>query len=198
MPIARRRPVQRESGVEVPMPTESIEVSGVIPASPERVYEAWLDASQHSAMTGSEATVERPEVGAWFTAWDGYIKGQNLELESGRRIVQSWRTMEFPSASADSRLEVLLERAGRGTRVTFRHTEIPEGQGSGYEQGWKDCYLDPMRSYFATRGKAEGRTSRSPVQAKPQTRKARPAAKASKARRTAKATARPKQKGRRP
>jgi len=32
----------------------SFEVTGVIPASPERVYAAWLDSVEHTAMTGYE------------------------------------------------------------------------------------------------------------------------------------------------
>ena len=130
------------------MPNESIRVSDVIPAPPDRIYRAWLDASEHSAFTGGEATVD-PFPGGKFTAWDGYIEGTTLELEPGNRIVQAWRTTEFPPGSADSRLEVLLEPAEGGTRVTFIHTEIPEGQGASYESGWEEYYFGPMRKYFA-------------------------------------------------
>ena len=40
------------------MATDSIRVSTVIPAHPERVYRAWLDAGEHGAFTGSKATGE--------------------------------------------------------------------------------------------------------------------------------------------
>ena len=33
------------------MPTESIQVSDVIPGTPQRIYEAWMDAGKHAAMT---------------------------------------------------------------------------------------------------------------------------------------------------
>ena len=65
----------------------------VIPASPEEVYDAFMDARKHSEFTGSEATCD-PTVGGKFTAWDGYISGRNLELEKGKRIVQEWVTAE--------------------------------------------------------------------------------------------------------
>ncbi len=100
-------------------------------------------------MTGGAATSE-PEVGGACTAWDGYIEGRYLELESPRRIVQTWRTSEFPSDAPDSRLEVRLEAVEGGTRITFVHAGIPEGQGSSYEQGWVDHYLEPMAANLAS------------------------------------------------
>ncbi len=129
------------------MGTESIQVSGVINASADQIYDAWLDAHQHSKFTGGTATVE-PGIGGKFSAWDGYIQGTTLELEYGRRIVQAWRTTEFPAGSPDSRLEVVLEPIGDATRVTLRHSEIPEGQGGRYEQGWKEHYLTRMTKFF--------------------------------------------------
>src|SRR5229473_3937700 len=130
------------------MATESIQVSGVVRAPPDRIYEAWLDSAEHSAMTGGRATIDA-NVGGRFTAWDGYIEGATLELEPGRRIVQRWRTSEFPSGAADSLVEIRLEPLEEGTRIIFLHSEIPEGQRTKYEQGWREHYLDPMDRYFA-------------------------------------------------
>ena len=39
------------------------EVSDVIPASPDKVYSAWLDSDEHSAMTGGFARIT-DQVGA--------------------------------------------------------------------------------------------------------------------------------------
>ncbi len=130
------------------MATESIQVSGVVRAPPDRIYEAWLDSAEHSAMTGGRATIDA-NVGGRFTAWDGYIEGATLELEPGRRILQRWRTSEFPPGAADSLVEIRLEPLEEGTRIIFLHSEIPEGQRTKYEQGWREHYLDPMDRYFA-------------------------------------------------
>ena len=129
--------------------TESIQVSAFFPgARAGRIYSAWLDGAQHAAFTGSSAEVD-PQLGGLFTAWDGYIQGTTVELHPFSRIVQSWRTTEFPAGSPDSRLEVLLEQLDGGTRVTLLHTEIPDGQGEGYRQGWEDYYFTPMQTYFS-------------------------------------------------
>ncbi len=139
------------------MSTESITLWEIFPASPREIYDAWLS-SAHGKMVGSTATVD-PRVGGAFTAWDGYIRGTTLELEPYRRIVQAWRTTEFSAASPDSRLELLLEQVEGGTRLTIRHTEIPEGQSASLEQGWIDHYFRPMKEYFARKREDERRVA---------------------------------------
>jgi activator of HSP90 ATPase len=129
------------------MPLETVRLTAVLPASSDRIYAAWLDSTEHSRMTGGKAVVD-PSVGGEHSAWDGYIEGKTLELEPGRRIVQSWRSSDFPLGAGDSRLEVHLLDVADGCEVTIIHTEIPEGQGAQYESGWRDHYLEPMRKYF--------------------------------------------------
>ncbi|HZY42176.1 MAG TPA: SRPBCC domain-containing protein, partial [Anaerolineae bacterium] len=90
-----------------------------------------------------------PRVGGAHSAWDGYITGTTLELETDRRIVQSWRTSEFPADSPDSRLEIVLEAVAGGTRLTLKHSNIPAGQGASYESGWAENYFEPMTAYFS-------------------------------------------------
>jgi len=128
---------------------ESLKVSVTLPTTPQRIYEAWLNSKEHSAFTGGRARGSG-KVGGALSAWDGYIRGKNLTLEPYRRIVQSWRSSEFPEDSEDSRLEVVLEEAEKGTRLTLIHTNIPDGQGEMYKEGWRDNYFQPMKRYFKT------------------------------------------------
>lgn len=127
---------------------ESFTLTTTLPASAEEIYNAWLSSAGHSQMTGSQAEVQGGSGGA-FTAWDGYIWGRTLELEANRVIVQAWRTSEFPEGSPDSRVEILLEEDLNGTKITLTHTNIPDGQGENYKQGWDDFYFTPMRAYFS-------------------------------------------------
>jgi uncharacterized protein YndB with AHSA1/START domain len=124
-------------------------VSDVIPATPQQVYDAWLSSEGHSGMTGAGAHTSA-RVGAAFDAWDGYIEGRNVELVPGKKIVQSWRTTEFKRSEPDSRIEVTLEAVRGGTRVTLRHTNVPDG-GEHYEPGWRESYFEPMKEYFRGR-----------------------------------------------
>jgi uncharacterized protein YndB with AHSA1/START domain len=124
-------------------------LSDTIPAAPAQIYDAWLDSESHTAMTGGGATAS-PVVGGSFTAWDGYISGQNLALEPGRRIVQSWRTTRFTPEDADSEIEVLLEPVAGGTLLTLRHTNVPDGHTGYQDGGWQQHYFEPMKQYFVS------------------------------------------------
>ncbi|UCE11710.1 MAG: SRPBCC domain-containing protein [Candidatus Thorarchaeota archaeon] len=131
--------------------TERLEISEIFATDPEDIYEAWLDGEKHGKMTGSNAKIE-PSIDGKFTTWDGYISGSTIAMEPGRRILQKWRTTDFPDESPDSTLEIILERVDEGTKITLIHTEIPEGQAADYEEGWKEFYFEPMHRYFIGKG----------------------------------------------
>jgi activator of HSP90 ATPase len=124
------------------------EISTIINAPANKLYDAWLDSTLHAAMTGGAAEVSA-EVGGEFTAWDGYISGRNLELSPGKHILQAWRTVEFDESEPDSTLEIHFEQRGEQTKVTIRHSNLPP-HGMQYEQGWVDNYFEPMKLYFSS------------------------------------------------
>jgi len=138
--------------------SDSLEMSDTIPATPEEIYEAWLDSKKHSAMTGSKAVID-PEVGGKFTAWEEYISGTNVELEPNHRILQKWRTTDFSDDLPDSDLEILLDEIPGGTKVTIVQSSLPEDQVDAYKAGWKDFYFEPMKAHFKKR-KAAGKKAK--------------------------------------
>lgn len=114
---------------------------------PQVLYDAWLDSDEHTKMTGSPARVSA-EAGGEFQAWDGYLWGKNLELEPGKRIVQSWRTSEFDDSEEDSQIEILFDANNQGgTKITLRHSKLPT-HGAQYEPGWQESYFEPMKQHF--------------------------------------------------
>jgi len=129
-----------------------------LPATPEAVYDAWLDSAAHSAMTGGAAKILQ-RVGGAYSAWDGYITGKTLELIPGKRIVQSWRTSQFGARDADSTITVELAPTNTGARLTLIHDGVPDGQTSYENGGWQDFYFTPMKAYFArerSKAKSDG------------------------------------------
>jgi len=125
-------------------------VTDVIPAKPKQIYDAWLDSRGHAKMTGGQPATISAREGDRFTVWWGYITGKNLVLEPGKRIVQSWRTAQFQDSDSDSQIEILLEPVPGGTRVTIRHTNMPDGLTTYRDGGWQRDYFDLMKWFFRT------------------------------------------------
>lgn len=119
----------------------------LVPATPEEVYDAFMDAKKHTAFTGSKATCNA-KIGGRFTAWDGYISGKNLDLEPGKRIVQEWVTTEWPKGYPPSRLELAFKKVKAGTEISMTHSNVPAEQVEELKQGWIDFYWEPMKDYF--------------------------------------------------
>jgi activator of HSP90 ATPase len=122
-------------------------IVATIPARASEIYRAWLSSDVHAAMTGNPAQVDGI-VGGRFSAWDGYISGSTLDLKPNQRIVQAWRTTEFPENAPDSHVEILLEEVDGGTKLTLTHRDMPDDQVDSYRQGWEDFYFKPMKAYF--------------------------------------------------
>ena len=118
-----------------------------IDATAEQIYRAWLSSDGHTNMTGGIANVS-DKIGDNFTAWDGYIEGQNMELEPFNRILQSWRTSQFEKDEEDSQIEIQLSEFNGQTELTLIHTNVPES-GEHYIKGWDNSYFQPMKIYFS-------------------------------------------------
>ena len=129
------------------MRTRTIRQSVTLAATPTAVYSALTDSRQHTAFTGSPARIPK-RAGAKMSAYGGYISGKVLGLWPGAGLLQTWRTTEWPEGYADSRLEIRLAPAGKGTRLTMIHSDVPASQAARYAEGWKAFYWIPLRRYL--------------------------------------------------
>ena len=115
-------------------------------ASPQRVYEALLDAKQFTAFSGMPAQINR-DVGGAFSLFDGHIVGRNVELVPNKRIVQAWRTVDWPEgAYSIARFELNVQ--GSGTHLIFDHIGFPEGLRNHLADGWQGHYWSRLQKYF--------------------------------------------------
>lgn len=118
----------------------------ILNATAKDIYLSWLTSETHTNMTGGAATISNT-IGEPFTAWDGYIQGENIELEPYKRILQSWRTSQFEAHESDSKIEILLNEIDGQTEITLHHTNLSE-DGAHYKEGWLNHYFIPMKAYF--------------------------------------------------
>lgn len=126
---------------------ESFKIQSTFNVNPEILYNAWLDSRIHSEMTGTDAEIY-PEENGPFSIWNGYITGSTIELVKNNKIVQHWRTTDFPEGSDYSVIEIHFNSIPGGTKLILWHYNIPEGQGKDYKDGWKRYYFKPMKEYF--------------------------------------------------
>ncbi|MFZ0637066.1 MAG: SRPBCC family protein [Candidatus Acidiferrales bacterium] len=116
-------------------------------ASPQRIYEIFLDSKQFAACTGMPATIDATAGGA-FSTFGGLIEGRNIELIPNQRIVQAWRPTHWdPGVYSIVRFE--LKPKGSETTVVLDHTGFPEGEFDHLDPGWKLRYWDPLKQFLA-------------------------------------------------
>ncbi len=131
-----------------------------IEAPPERVFKAlssdeivqwWGDSSMyHTTAWSADLRVG----GAWRAdgkAADGSaysVSGEYLEVESPKRLVQTWKPDRAPGPA--TRVSYILEPIGTGTRVTVRHEGFSdraacESHTAGWERvlQWLSTYSQP-------------------------------------------------------
>jgi len=125
----------------------TIRQSVTVQASPSQVYSILMDPRKHARLTGGKATISQ-KVGERFSTFDGYADGVNLELQKGRKIVQSWRASDWP-LNHYSKATFALKKVPGGTKLTFTQTGVPNNQYSSIKQGWIDYYWVPLRELFA-------------------------------------------------
>jgi activator of HSP90 ATPase len=115
-------------------------------ASPERIYKILMDSKLHSKVTGGAAKISR-KVGGAFSVFGGYATGKNLVLQKGKKIVQSWRTTEWPKDSI-SEVTFLLKKAKNGTKLMFIQKNVPAKFYKTISEGWKEYYWQPLKEFL--------------------------------------------------
>lgn len=120
-------------------------------ASPEKLFEMYMDSGKHSAATGAPAKLSRKVGGAWH-AHGGAIGGKNLQIIPGKQIVQTWRA-GFWKKNELSILIMTFEKVPSGAAVEIVHAGVPQHDQKGVRNGWPKYYWKPWKKYLAARKK---------------------------------------------
>lgn len=115
---------------------------------PDEVYGAYMSSNRHSAFTGTECELSK-DIGGACTMYDGYITAENIRLEPGRLIEQSWiaREEQWPEGH-QSVIKIRLKAKDEGTELTLEHREVPKALADSISKGWYEYYWEPMELYF--------------------------------------------------
>jgi uncharacterized protein YndB with AHSA1/START domain len=119
-----------------------IAVSREIPASPERIFDVWIDSkSPGSVWYGIERVILNPVVDGLFyhavkfegRVWPHY--GRFIRLERPRLLDFTW--VSEATKGIETFIRVTLEPKGDQTEVTLRHSGLlDEAMGQGHREGW--------------------------------------------------------------
>jgi uncharacterized protein YndB with AHSA1/START domain len=115
-----------------------------IDASPETVWEFFVDPEKLMRWKGINAELDARAGGAYFCeVIPGHTaRGEFIELDRPNRLVFSWgwdRNDGVPPGS--STIEVELTASGEGTSLRFVHTNLPSAEAvASHTHGW-DHYL---------------------------------------------------------
>jgi uncharacterized protein YndB with AHSA1/START domain len=127
--------------------TRTIRQTVTVAATPRRVYAALMDERKHAKFTGNPAKISRKEGGA-FTCYGGYLEGFILELVPSRRIVQAWRSRNWPAGTYSIVTFALSRKAGGRTRLSFTQVGVPASDFREKTAGWRKAYWKPLRDYL--------------------------------------------------
>jgi activator of HSP90 ATPase len=105
--------------------SDSIHQEVMFSATPERIYEALLDARHFSQMTGGAIADIDAKAGGAFSCFGGIISGR-------------YSIVHFELTPAD-----------QGTKLTMTHAGFPSGMREHLDGGWHKMYWEPLKKYIA-------------------------------------------------
>jgi uncharacterized protein YndB with AHSA1/START domain len=120
----------------------AVEVGVLIAASPETVFDFFIDPDKMVQWMGRSAELDpRPGGGLRCDINDSAVAaGKYVEVERPRRVVFTWgwEGEDSVTAPGSSTVEVLLEPDGDGTQLRLLHRDLPSAESAEkHGHGWR-------------------------------------------------------------
>lgn len=119
-----------------------------INAAPKTVFDILMSAEKFAAMTGGREAEISPEVGGALSLFGGAISAINVEVEAGKRVVQAWRSNDWPEG-IHSIVRFELSAEGGNTKIVFDQAGHPEDATEMLTGGWQQMYWEPMNAMLS-------------------------------------------------
>jgi activator of HSP90 ATPase len=125
----------------------TIVMAASLPASPDKLFDMYLDPVAHAEFTGLTVSIE-PRAGGGFRAFNGMLSGTILHIEPKSLIVQTWRSANWPLTAMNSVLTLSFWSEKDGARIELVQINVPEEDFAGVSQGWERYYWTPWHNYL--------------------------------------------------
>jgi activator of HSP90 ATPase len=116
--------------------------------TPKVLYNLYMDAKQHAMIAGAPVKITAKE-GTKFSAHGNYITGKNLQLIKDKRIVQTWRGMDWEKNEEDSILIISLQPTGKDVTLYMTHANVPDKHAGHLKKGWYSNYWNLWKQHLA-------------------------------------------------
>ena len=128
------------------MMTKEIRHKVIIHATPPAVYGALMNEKKHALFTGAPAKIGA-KVGSAFRCYNSYINGVTLDLAPGKRIVQAWRSRDWPKGHYSIVVFKLSKQSGGRTQLDFTQTGVPASDYNDKNKGWRTHYWERLKKF---------------------------------------------------
>ena len=129
----------------------SLQLHCDLPSAKEPVFNAWLNQFQQGAITQALAFIT-PEVNGKIELWNGAVLGRFLQIEKHKRLVLSWRTVDFDENLPDTTLFLHFQDIPTGSRFIVQHENIPLNMLNQFRFAWEKVYFPNLQAYFSHSG----------------------------------------------
>ena len=117
-----------------------------INAPPDRIYELLTNGAKFGDVTGKPGKGGGAP-GAFFSLFDGWLQGRQVDLVANERVAQAWRFMDWePGIYSAVRFE--LKPEGTGTRIILDQDGVPEAFHEHVKTNWDGFYFAPFKKHF--------------------------------------------------
>src|SRR5215469_2786205 len=130
------------------MVTTTIRQTVTFHATPSQVFDVLMDARKHQGLSGRPAHISK-KVGAKFTTRGARVRGYNLVVKRGKKIVQAWRAKGWPTDHYSIATFDFAKVRG-GTRLHFTQLGVPHDRHSGHYREWIEGYWMPIKEMLAS------------------------------------------------
>jgi len=126
---------------------KSLQQTVRLPASPDELFDSYLDPKRHAALTGKPVQIAAAP-GSEVRAFDGMLSGRIVAVVPKRLIVQTWRSGTWSPQDADSVLVLSFSGDRAYGQIDLVHVNIPDRDFDDVDAGWEKFYWAPWRKFL--------------------------------------------------
>lgn len=125
---------------------KTIKQNYLLNGNSKEIYDFIINPRKFGKITGNKASNAGKE-GGKFSAYDGYVFGENIKLFPGRKIVQKWTIEDLEGKFLDLTIN-LKEKNKKQTEVEMVVENVPDEFYEDLNALFIEIYWEPIKDYL--------------------------------------------------